>query len=182
MLERVDRDFALRDLGLVIARLALGLLVRPVGQLADEIDLFLADVVAVALAGRIQQFVEQAPADGSRRGVVDRHHPARDRDPAEELLALDLFPDGAGLVAVGQDDFGRSVPCQIAPAARLDVDHADRCRSIVDHLHLAPCFAKLCTGHPSVQKDGVDRILRVLVDLEPIARRGQRERHRVGIR
>ena len=172
----MDGDRPLRDLCLVVARLALALLVGTfVLGLADEIDRLPADELRTVLAPRVQPVTEEPPADGTGGGIVDRHHPAQRGAALERLRRLRLLPDGAGLVGVRQDGVHGAYPDVLVHLAGLDVHHAERRVLVLDDLIDAGGGAELHPAGAGVQVQHVDGVLGVLVDLEPVARRGEGE-------
>ena len=183
VLQGMDGDGPLRDLRLVVARLALALLVGPlVFGLADEVDRLPADQRRIVLAPRVQPGSEEPPADGAGGGVVHRHHPAQHGATLERLRRLRLLPDGSGLVRIGQDGVHGADPDVLAHLPGLDVHHAERGVLVLDHLVDAGCGAELDSARSGVQVQHVDRVLGVLVDLEPVAGRGDGERLAGGVR
>jgi hypothetical protein len=180
-LERVDGDGALGHQHLVVARLTLARLVAALFLgLSDEVDALLADLAAVAEALRIERVAEIAPADHQRLPVVDRHHPAREGGTLEDLAPVGRLPDRAALVAVRQDGLGAARPEIPRPQPGLDVDHAERGLAILDLLVGARRVAELRARDSRVEIDDMNGVLRVLVDLQPVAGHPDREGHGLG--
>ena len=120
MLARVDRGRADADLGVVVARQALALLVGPVRHLA-EIG---AEVVPLHV-GRIDRIVV-VEADIHRVRVVERHRPDRLHRAREGLGRLAGLEGRRELVQIRHDHLGRAHPDIAADPAHPDIHHAER--------------------------------------------------------
>src|SRR5438105_14900500 len=81
-------DRALADHGVVIARLALPFLVRPVGGLAEDRNL--SDPVRIEAERPLPAVVgvDVAEAEVERIFVIERHHPTRDSRARHAFLLL----------------------------------------------------------------------------------------------
>src|SRR5262249_50863488 len=101
VLEAVDGDRALTDLGLVVAGLPLTRLVSIGGELAGEHDIAICPPVRCDA----RDIAHVPELDEQSVGVVDGYDPTAHHWPAEGMLALAILPDRRDLLEVRQDVF-----------------------------------------------------------------------------
>jgi hypothetical protein len=182
MLERVNRHRPLADLRLVVGGHALAFLAAALdSRLAEEVDLVEPHPAAVALAAAVERRVEVPPADDLAAGVVDRHGPLGDAGAREEQLAVGVLVDVGRLRDAGKERLGRAHPDVVAPAPRVGQEDADAVFHPVplDDRQRAPGGVEMRARHAGVQEHRMERVHRVLCDLQPVTRIVDGIRHHV---
>ena len=99
MLQSVDGDGPLRDLGLVVAGMPLAFLVGFRGELAGEHDA----AIGPPRRGHAFSLADMPEFDEHGVRVVLRHDPAAHHRAAEGMLVAAIFPNRRHLLQVGQD-------------------------------------------------------------------------------
>ena len=122
MLQAVDGNGPLTDLGLIVAWLPLARLVGISGELAWEHDVTIGPPRwrGVWSLAHVPEFDEHSA------GVVHGHNPAAHHGAAEGMLLVAIFPDWGHLLQVRHDVFHHARPDIVSHAARRHIDHADR--------------------------------------------------------
>ena len=140
----------------------------------------MADRVAPADALGIVAVVEVAPRHHHAVGVVDRHHPAGEAAAPEILRGRGFLEQAAVLHQRRQQIVVQAHPDVIADAPRVGIEKA-RERAFVPfgngQLGEGGELLELGPGHARVEEDAVERVHRVLGDLQPVAGRVNRVRN-----
>ena len=176
VLERVNRDRALRHLRVPVPGVALALSVGPVSGLAHEVDHVLADLRLrcrspwdrrLGLKWRTPKTTVCVSSIGTAQRETEARVNRRSASPSSHSAAV--WPKFGKDGVVGPD------PDVVFPALGGDVHHAVRGRAEVVFRHRAPGFGELHTRDAGVEKYRVHRVHHVLVQLQPVARMPERE-------
>src|SRR5262249_33669980 len=106
MLQAVDSNGSLTDLGLVVARLPLPHLVGISGELAGEHDVTISPPRRRGAWG----LAHMPELNEHSIGVVHGHNPAAHHGAAKGVLLMAIFPDRGYLLQIRQDVFHHARP------------------------------------------------------------------------
>ena len=161
MLQAVDGDRPLTDLGLVVAGLPLARLVGISGELAGEHDAAIRPPLGcdAGLLAHMPEFHEHGI------GVVDGYYPTAHHGAAEGMLVVAILPDRGHLLEVRQDVFNHSRPDVVSHSAGRHVDHADGRLGEVQLWHLAELVGELGAADNRMEKCRMNRVHGIFEDL-----------------